>query len=159
MKLSTIMYRISLGVVLIFASCTGGNTPKNVAEKFLTAFNERKFDEARKYSTPETGKLVDLMENLTKMAPASDSIKPGKIVILDERREGEEAWVTFKEAESDQVEEIKLKKVDGEWLVHVTKEDLAAKDMLGDTEDEEGFWTDEDSLQTEDTVSVETAYP
>ena len=46
--------------------------------------------------------------------------------------------------------ELKLIKIDGKWKVHVTKEDVAAKDMLGGADEEEdGFWSDEDSVEFE----------
>jgi hypothetical protein len=133
---------------LSLASCGLGSSPKKAANNFLTAFNDRDFDQARKYATPETNKLVDLMENLTNMAQSTDTIKPGKITVLEERIEGEVAYVTFKEGDSDETQELKLKKIDGNWLVHITKEDIAAKDANHPGGlDEEGYWSDEDSLE------------
>lgn len=135
---------ISLAVMLM-VSCSIGNSPKKTAEKFLTSFNQRNYEEARKYATPETIKLVDLMENLTKMAQPADSTLGKKITVMDEKVEGEVAYVTFQEEGSDQVETLKLKKIDGKWLAHVTKEDVAAKD-LGKNEEEEGVMMETDSL-------------
>ena len=129
----------------LLISCGFGNSPKKSAEKFLNAFNRHDFTEARKYATPETNKLIDLMENLTKMSQTKDSTVGKKIDILEQRTEGDVAYVTFKEEGADNSEELKLKKVDGKWLAHVTKEDIAAKDMPGGTEMEEGLMMEKDS--------------
>jgi hypothetical protein len=109
-------------------ACKSSNSPGKAAEKFLNAFNERKYDEARKYATPETIKLVDLMENLSKMSEAEDSVHHPKIEVVDERIEGDTAFVTFRESGSEETEELKLIKTDGKWLVHLTKTDLSAKE-------------------------------
>jgi len=139
---------ILLSVILLF-SCNMGNSPKKAAQNFLNAFNEKKFDEARKYSTPETIKLIDLMENLTKMTESTDSIVAGKIEITSERIEGDSAFVSFKE-EGGTEEVLKLLKVDGEWLVHITKQDISAKDTHTDNSGEEGIMLEQEPAQ-EDT--------
>ncbi len=134
--------------VLLLHACSMRDSPGDAAGKFLNAFNERDFEKARKYATPETIKLVDLMENLTKLSQGTDSLPKASININGERIEGDIAYVTFTESGSDQPQEIQLKKIDGQWLVHITKEDIAAKDMLGSAgEEEEGLWSDQDSLE------------
>lgn len=126
-------------VTLFLTACGMGNSPKKSADKFLNSFNERNFAEARKYATPETIKLVDLMENLTKMAESTDSTEKKSVTVIDEKIDGETAVVTFKESGDEEVQEVRLKKIDGKWLVHVTKEDIAAKDNgIGSGMDEEG---------------------
>ncbi len=144
-KISTLLL-ISFAITLI-ASCGMGGSPKKTAKKFLTAFNERKFDEARKYATPETNKLVDLMENLTKMAQSPDSTIGKKIDITGEKIEGDVAYVTFREEGATQDETVKLMKIDGKWLVHVTKEDIASKDMNMASDEEDGIMMDPDSVE------------
>ena len=115
-------------IVLISGACKSGNSPGKAAERFLNAFNERKYDEARKYASTETIKLVDLMENLSQMSEASDSVNHPKIEIVDERVEGDTAFVTFREKGAEETDEIKLVKTEGKWLVHITKTELSAKD-------------------------------
>jgi hypothetical protein len=152
MRTSSFIQPILAFIVLTFISCAGGSNPESSAEKFLNAFNDRNFDEARKYSTEETGKLIDLMENLTRMAPSDEKPPAGKIEIISHVTEGETATVLFRENDTREEQELKLKKVDGKWLVHVTKEDIATKDAhLGTGEDEDGYWSDdydEDSTGT-----------
>ena len=146
MKKITNLFLIFSTIALI-ASCGMGGSPKKTAKNFLTAFNERKFDEARKYATPETNKLVDLMENLSKMAQATDSSIGKKIDITGEKVEGDVAYVTFREEGASQDETVKLMKIDGKWLVHVTKEDIASKDMNMASDEEEGMMMDPDSVE------------
>src|SRR3989442_10603194 len=66
--------QIVLGVVmtLIIAACSSEN-PKSVANKFLTAAAEMNYQEAKKYSTPSTGKLLDMLAGAEAYTP--DSIK------------------------------------------------------------------------------------
>ncbi|MBL0342098.1 MAG: DUF4878 domain-containing protein [Bacteroidetes bacterium] len=152
---NVLKYLTILTLIGFIAACSG-DSPKKTAEKFLNAFNQRNFPEARKYATIETNKLVDLMENLSKMSQTSDSTSGKKIEIIDERIEGEVAYVTFKEEGATETEELKLKKVDGKWLAHVTKEDIAAKDGPLGGEEEEGLMLESDSLDSmlQDTASV-----
>jgi hypothetical protein len=152
MKKSSLIFN-SILLLLVISSCSNDNGPKQTAFKFLTAFNERNFTEARTYSTPETGKLVDLMENISKMAQDKDSATAKKVEILDEKINGETALVTFREEGSEATQEVKLKKINGKWLVHVTKEDIAAKDVPQGGEEEEAI-IEEDSTFS-DTTSVE----
>lgn len=143
-------------ITLLFSACSS-DSPKKSADKFLNAFNERNFAEARKHATPETIKLVDLMENLTKMAESTDSTAKKKVTVIDEKIDGETAVVTFSEEGDDTVQEVKLKKVDGKWLVHVTKEDVAAKDNgFGPGSEEEGEMIAPDStdMQAIDSLSA-----
>jgi hypothetical protein len=140
MKIRNIIVLITLAGLF---SCNIGNSPKKTAQNFLDAFNEKKFDEARKYSTPETIKLIDLMENLTKMTESTDSIVAGKIEITSERIEGDSAFVSFRE-EGGTEEVLKLLKVDGEWLVHITKQDISAKDTHTDNSGEEGIMLEQE---------------
>src|SRR5688572_30941675 len=87
--------------VLMLIACNKENTPKNVASRFLNAFNEKNYEEARKYSTPETIKLIDLMENLSKMSTSTDSVSHDKIIVLEEKIDGETATVIFRDEGSD----------------------------------------------------------
>src|SRR6187455_1756837 len=126
MNLKINNHLLSVALVLVtLVGCTG-NSPEKSAEKFLNAFNEKNYNEARKYATPETTKLVDLMENLSKMSASEDSVTHPKIEVIDSKIEGDSAMVTFREKGSDETEEIKLKKIDGKWLVHITKTDISA---------------------------------
>jgi len=134
-------------LVLILAGC-GGNTPSKSASKFLNAFNEKDYEEARKYASPETAKLVDLMESLSKMSTSIDTLQHNKIEVVSEKIDGETATVTFREEGSDETEDIKLKKIDGKWMVHITKTEISAKENSVFNTEEEGLMMEtQDSLE------------
>jgi len=143
---------------LVFAAISTGcssNSPKKAAAAFLNAFNEKNYEEARKYATVETIKLVDLMENLSKMSTSIDSVKHSKIEVLDETITGDSANVTFREAGSEETEEVMLKKIDGKWLVHITKSDISAKDNSIFNNQEEGLMLENEEQDTVATDSTE----
>ncbi len=119
---------VLLVVIAFFSACNSGNNPKAVAEKFLTATNQCKFDEAKKYCTPETGKLLDMMSGFAAMAPDSIKNKKVDIKMLDEKIEGDVATVTYSDKAKDKPSTIKCKKVNGKWLVSMGKEDMQGKD-------------------------------
>jgi len=115
--------------LLVFHSCSTGNSPEDVAGKFLQAVYEQDYESAREYSTPETSRLIDLMETLSKVAEKSEIIKKGGFTILETKTKGSNATVSFREDGSEEVQQLQLKRVDGRWLVHITKEDISAKNI------------------------------
>lgn len=62
---------IVLCIALIFPSCTTPpeqNTPEYVTDAFYTAFREKDFSKAKKYATPESAGLLDIMRTLGEKA-------------------------------------------------------------------------------------------
>ena len=139
-------FLIAFTVLLFILNGCTSNNPESAARSFLEAFNENDFEEARKYATPETGKLIDLMENLAKLS--DEKMESGEFEIVDSRIDGDKAYVTYRETDSDGTTELMLKKVDGDWLVHITKEDIATKGLLGSPDEEDGLFDDEHSEET-----------
>jgi hypothetical protein len=122
MKVSAIK-SILFSVILIFTACSGGDSPKAVAEKYLNAIGSYDFDAAKKYGTEDTGKLLDMMSGFAKMVP--DSTKDDiRFTILDERIDGEKAVVIYKEEGEDAEVSLSLLRVDGKWKVNMTKESI-----------------------------------
>jgi len=76
--MKNICNKILFACLLFFIACTGSHSPKAVAEKFLKTFEEKKFAEAKRYCTPETVKLIEIAESLSKM-PEAKWITPEKI--------------------------------------------------------------------------------
>ena len=125
--------------VALFISCSS-NAPKSVAEKFLTAFSQKKFDEAKKYCTPETVKLVEIAESLAKVSSAKTDFTGKEYEVLSQDVKGATATVKFKEKGSEEVQAITLKYSGNQWLVSIAKEDIMSKqnaeinsDSAGDT--------------------------
>lgn len=116
-----------LGTLLIIgflAACAGSDTPKSVAEKFLKATGEYNFAEAKKYCTEETGKMMDMMESMMKMAPDSAKKDHPKFVVGEEKIDGDNASVSYKEESKEGEQVVTLKKVNDKWLVSISKEGM-----------------------------------
>ncbi|HEX5001923.1 MAG TPA: DUF4878 domain-containing protein [Bacteroidia bacterium] len=143
------------GMLISLNGCSGGNKPSAVASSFLSAVNDKNYEAARKYATPETGKLIDLMEQLQKMSTATDSIAPVDFEVVSEKIDGDKAVVTFKEKGSDDSQTINLIKSNDKWLVSLSKQDLAAKNTQKNEEGESGIFGDpSDTLDVADTTTV-----
>ena len=150
MKLSQLKFKFVLIPILsLFITCSSGNKPGKTTEKFLEAIKTKDFTAARELSTPETGKLIDLMEQLQKVSNSTDSIAPIDYEIVSEKVEasGKEAVVEFREKGGQDIQQIRLKMIDGNWKVSFSKEDLARKNALGVEEGDSGVF-ETDTLQT-----------
>ncbi len=100
-------------VALLFASC--GNAPSDVAEKFSTAVAQGKVDEAKKYCTEGTGKLLDLTASFGGM-----KVEPNyKMHVLRDSVVDNVAYVFYTENDSDKECKMTLYKIDGEWKVNM----------------------------------------
>ena len=122
MKINPIKF-LSLSIVIFLFSCSGGDSPKAVAEKYLKAIGSYDFDAAKKYGTEDTGKLLEMMSGFAKMVP--DSTKDDiQFTILDERIDGEKAVVIYKEDGEEAEVTLNLLKVEGKWKVNMTKESI-----------------------------------
>jgi hypothetical protein len=129
------VFFLPICLTIFLASCNW-NSPKRTAEKFLIASDKMNYDEAKKFSTDETDKLLDMMAGLSKMAPEHKGEKH-TFTIIDEKIEGDAASVTYKESGKEEEQLIHLKKVNGDWLVDISKADLSSKDkqMTGNIPD------------------------
>ena len=132
-------------LILIY-SCTGGDSPKSVAENFLKAMNQYDFETAKKYGTEDTGKLLDMMSGFSKMMPDS-ARNEEKYEMTGENIEGEKATVTYKIEGRDENGKLELVKVNGKWKVAMSKDSI---------NDDETNAMDSGATST-DTVGVEGA--
>ncbi len=111
-----------------FIACSSSNSPRPVAKEFLDAFQKHDFEEAKKYSTKETVKLLQVLERISKEnnEPAIEMLP---IEITSEEIAGDKATVYFKEAGNPTEQKLMLKKVsvagekEKQWRVVLTKED------------------------------------
>lgn len=113
---------------------------------FMKALEDKRFDDAREISTPETVKLVNLWESISKLSNDSMPMGGSQIEIIDEKIEGDTATVQFVVEGNDFPSTIKLVKSNGSWLVHFTKQDAAMKDSGFQEEEEEGFYEDDNYM-------------
>jgi hypothetical protein len=116
-------------LITTFFACTTDESPRPVAENFLAAMSERNYDEASKYATVETQKLLKQLEKIEMLSGTSDDLKPGKINVILEEIAGSKAIVYFKEEGNELEQKITLKKVIGDdnkkvWKVALKKEEI-----------------------------------
>lgn len=103
-----------VGLLFVLVGCNS-NAPKNVAEKFLLNLSVGKIDEAKKYATEPTGKMLDLMVGL---GGAKDLNPNFKFTFVRDSIVENQAWVFYKD-EKDKTDHIELVKLDGKWKVNV----------------------------------------
>ncbi len=140
------LFKASATVLICFLVSCSGNSPKSVAENFLKAMNKMDFDGAKKYGTEDTGKMLDMLGGFAKMMPDSAK-KDVKTKITSEKIEGDKATYTYKEVGKDSGEQtIHLVKVDGNWKVAMSKDDLNSG--AGDTNTMDSGATTTDTTST-----------
>ena len=82
--------------VLLMISCKQDEGPRPVAEKFLTVMQAHQYEEAGKYGTDETLKLLKQFEKIEKLNGIASSLEStGKITILSEDIKGKTAEIDF----------------------------------------------------------------
>lgn len=132
-------YTFVLLFSLLFSSCFR-STPSDVVVAFIEAVENKKFDEARALSTPETAKLINLQESISGLSQDSTPYSDVQLEIIEERIEGDTAFVKCIGRDEELPSTIKLVKTNGEWLVHISKADMASKSGFYEEEEEDGFF-------------------
>lgn len=111
---------LMFGLLMSCGNNSGG--PEENAEKFLKAISAADFEEAKTYCTEETKKLVAVIESL------AGEMKKGDVEIKIEGLTCEEnedkATCTYCCNDQGENETLNMKKVDGEWLVSISKDDV-----------------------------------
>jgi hypothetical protein len=110
----------------------------------MDAVKNREYDKARELSTPETDKLINLQESISNLSQDSSSFLGDPLEIIEERIDGDTAFVKFIDQDDDMPSTVKLVKTDGKWLVHITKEDFTTKAGFSEEEEEEGFYEEDE---------------
>lgn len=116
---------------MTIVSCGSKSDPKSVATSFLTARNKMDYENAKKFGTPETGKMLDMLASFSSMVPDSvkNLTKDAKVEIKGEPKiEGDKCTVVATSTIGGDAkdETITLVKKDGKWLVNMSKDDMGA---------------------------------
>jgi mRNA-degrading endonuclease YafQ of YafQ-DinJ toxin-antitoxin module len=126
---------------IFFTVACKKNSPSHVALQFLEALNNNDFAKAKKYCTEDAKKLMEIMEGMMKMVP-KEQLQKAKvkqtITVLREETAGDKALIIYKSSKSDKEEQLKMKKIDGKWLVSMDKGDLGDKKNPFDEEKKKG---------------------
>ena len=126
-KSKNLIYLVIFSIFII--ACGGNDTPRSVAEKFLSAMSKQDFETAKKYGTEETSKLLDMMTGFAKMSSDS-TFKDTKFEITREKADGDNAVVYYKEEGKEGELQLPMVKVDGKWKVLLSKESINSSDNM-----------------------------
>lgn len=113
-------------IVFALVSCKSKSNPKDVATNFLNALVKLDYEGAKKYGTPETGKMMDMLSSFSGMMPDSikSKAKETKVEIKGYKEDGDNCEVSYMNSDKpDVVQTLNLIKVDGKWLVNASKDD------------------------------------
>jgi hypothetical protein len=121
---------ISLFIIsILIIACGGTDTPRSVADKFLSAMSKQDFEDAKKYGTEETAKLLDMMNGFAKMSNDS-AFKDTKYEITRETADGDNAIIYYKEEGKEGELQLPIVKVNGKWKVLLSKESINSSDSM-----------------------------
>jgi hypothetical protein len=137
-------------------SCGNKSNPKDVSQNFLNALTKMDYEGAKKYGTPETGKMLDMLSSFSNMMPDSvkNKAKDIKVEIKNVKEEGDKCVVTYKNNEKEEEQTLNLIKKDGKWLVNMTKDETMGAGEEPTPPADEPL---EESAPMADSVSVDTA--
>lgn len=112
-------------ISLTIVSCSKKSDPKDVSEKFLTALTKMDYEGAKKYGTPETGKMLDMLSSFSSMMPDSvkNKAKDVKVEVKNVKEDGDKCEVTYKSSDKEEDQMLNLVKKEGKWLVNMTKDE------------------------------------
>lgn len=125
---------LSVVFLLFVSSCDQAKSERiSVAEKFLTALEEKNFEEAKKYGTEETAQILDFLAGVSTQVkdafPIPDNSKKEEknktkfIVVREEKIDDNNVKVFFREeGKEDKNSSLDLVKIDGKWKVSMKKE-------------------------------------
>lgn len=101
-----------LAISVLLFSCSPG--PSNAAKNFTENLAKGKVDEAKKYATESTGKMIDFANGFGGLP-----IDPNfRFDMINDSIVEKKAWVTFTNQEGN-IETLEVVKIDGDWLVHM----------------------------------------
>lgn len=127
-KLLLTMKYLSFIFLLVVAACSYPESPRPVAEQFLAALQNGDYDEASKYGTKETAKLLRQLKRMEELSHEKMEVSKGKITITSEEIDGDKATIYFKEEGSEAEQRLTLQKTildeKKQWRVVLSKHEL-----------------------------------
>lgn len=100
----------------LLTSCSKG--PESVAKNYVENVAKGKIEEAKKYVTPKSEPVLNLMSGISSLSPKYPDYK---FKMIKDSIEGDSlAWVTYTTPEGKE-DVINLQKYNGEWKVAINK--------------------------------------
>ncbi|CEN43860.1 conserved exported hypothetical protein [Capnocytophaga canis] len=121
-----VFFIATLFVAFLVTSCSN-NSPKSVAEKFLTSMENSDFEEAKKYADDSMQQMLGMLSGMGKELPKGNEKK--KVTITKVEEDGDNAKAFYKVEGEEEEKSIDLKKVDGKWKVTFNKENSNKENM------------------------------
>jgi len=146
---------VSLSLALLsvlFFSCGNKSNPKDVASSFLNALAKMDYETAKKYGTPETGKMLDMLSSFSGMMPDSvkAKAKETKVEIKNVKEDGDNCEVTYANSDKPNDDQtLNLVKKDGKWLVNMSKDEGMSEPKNPEPDTSASAEPVEDSLGTD----------
>ena len=109
----------TVALAFLVFSCQSENGSRIVAEKFLKAYSEGKFQEAKKYATGRTQKMVEIAGAIS--LQGTKRKQPAEYEIIECQEMGNRATVKYRAKGSLTSEVIYLVKKDEAWLVGMSE--------------------------------------
>lgn len=100
-------------ICLFLPFCSSHPEPKDVAQQFLTSFDNYQFEQAKALSTPELQKALDYAARKMKV---KKNPKKGDYSYKEEVTQGDLSTIEFVNKEKKTLT-VKLNKREGKWLV------------------------------------------
>lgn len=154
---STTLFIVLIGALI--AGCSGNGGPEKNAKAFLQSLEAEDFEGAKKVSTDETHKLLDLIKMMSSDKPKTEGGEKKDIKVSPCKIDGETATCEYCCDENGNSQQLTLLQKDGEWKVNMTKESIMGDAMEGLTDP--GMTIDtimngtEDETQTDGTDSTQ----
>lgn len=121
-----VFFIATLFMAFFVMSCSN-NSPKAVAEKFLTSMENSDFEEAKKYADDSMQQMLGMLSGMGKELPKGNEKK--KVTITKVEEDGDNAKAFYKVEGEEEEKSIDLKKVDGKWKVTFNKENSNKENM------------------------------
>ena len=103
---------VLLAISCLLLCCSSG--PEDVAKNFAENLAKGKVEEAKKYATQSTGKMLDFTSGFGGLP-----IEPNfKFELVKDSIVGNRAWITFKDEKGNE-QILEAVKIDGDWLIHM----------------------------------------
>ena len=147
-------------LAVMMVSCNT-NSPKGVAEKWLTSFYHMDYEAAKQVSTEQTKSMLDMMQSFSAMMAdsAKTEAKKIKVTVKDVKEEGDKATVTYTTSVAPTDQTLNMVKENGKWLVQFSKQDMGGGEGDGEMPAEEPAMTDTTGAATETPAEGTTTTP
>ena len=138
----------AIAIAVFMVACSGDSKePEKTAEKYLNFLAEGNYDEASKLGTEDTKQMLNFLKSLSG-GQKPEKVNEVKDVKCTVGEDGETAECTYCCNEEGGDDKIDMKKIEGNWLVDMKKEN--PMEGMNFEEDMEGAFEDSIDVPTEE---------